>query len=138
MCVTGLFLCLPLTMRPLDEFWVGATSVTATRNSWPSGTYRRRVLRDDGKKANFTLIIDNYSTHKPRKSIAAAASSSAFIFISISHWQFLAQTWSSCSYYRGHSEVSVRQLPLSTLHLAEHNKEPKPFTWTASADLIFV
>ena len=45
MCVTGLFLCLPLTIQPPNASWVGATSVTATRNSWPSWTYRRRVLR---------------------------------------------------------------------------------------------
>jgi hypothetical protein len=34
-CATGLFLCLPLTMRPPGEFWADATSVIATRNSWP-------------------------------------------------------------------------------------------------------
>ena len=33
---------------------------------------------------------------------------------------------------------SVRQLQAAIdAYLAEHNKEPKPFTWTASADSIF-
>jgi hypothetical protein len=33
---------------------------------------------------------------------------------------------------------SVRQLQAAIdAYLAEHNKDPKPFTWTASADSIF-
>ena len=35
MCVTGLFLCLRLTTRPLDGFSADVISATATRNSWP-------------------------------------------------------------------------------------------------------
>ena len=95
MCVTGLFLCLPLTMRPPDEFWVGATSVTATRNSWPSwdvSTPRSPMMG----KANFTSSLTTIPPIKPRKSIAGCCVIPAFIFISLP-LAVPGSTWSSAS-----------------------------------------
>ena len=43
--VTGPFLSLPLTTRPLDGFSADVISAIAIRNSWPFWTYRRRVPR---------------------------------------------------------------------------------------------
>jgi hypothetical protein len=93
----------------------------------------------DVGKSQLHLIIDNYSTHKTQESIAGCYDIHAFIFISLP-LAVPGSTWSSVSLlvslqrpFAGGSFSSVRQLQAAIdAYLVEHNKAPKPFTWTAS------
>ncbi len=95
-------------------------------------------------KANFTSSLTTIPPIKPQKSIAGCYVIHAFICTSLplavpgSTWveRFFARITTEA--IRRGSFSSVRQLQAAIdAYLAEHNKEPKPFTWTASADSIF-
>ena len=143
MCVTGLFLCLPLAMRPPDEFWVGATQRHRHQEFLAFLERIDAAFSDDGK-SQLHLIIDNYSTHKtpkvhrwllrhPRFHLHFTPTGSSWLNMVE---RFFARITTEA--IRRGSFSSVRQLQAAIdAYLAEHNKEPKPFTWTASADSIF-
>jgi transposase len=98
---------------------------------------------DDGK-SQLHLIIDNYSTHKtpkvhrwllrhPRFHLHFTPTGSSWLNLVE---RFFARITTET--IRRGSFASVRQLQAAIeAYLAEHNKDPKPFTWTASADSIF-
>ena len=98
---------------------------------------------DDGQ-SQLHLIIDNYSTHKtpkvhrwllrhPRFHLHFTPTGSSWLNMVE---RFFARITTEA--IRRGSFSSVRQLQAAIdAYLAEHNKEPKPFTWTASADSIF-
>jgi transposase len=101
------------------------------------------AFSDDGK-SQLHLIIDNYSTHKtpkvhrwllrhPRFHLHFTPTGSSWLNMVE---RFFARITTEA--IRRGSFSSVRQLQAAIdAYLAEHNKEPKPFTWTASADSIF-
>jgi transposase len=100
-------------------------------------------FRDDGH-SQLHLIIDNYATHKtpkvhrwllrrPRFHLHFTPTGSSWLNLVE---RFFARITTEA--IRRGSFSSVRQLKAAIdAYLAEHNKDPKPFTWTASADSIF-
>ena len=100
-------------------------------------------FRDDGH-SQLHLIIDNYATHKtpkvhrwllrrPRFHLHFTPTGSSWLNMVE---RFFARITTEA--IRRGSFSSVRQLKAAIdAYLAEHNKDPKPFTWTASADSIF-
>jgi hypothetical protein len=101
------------------------------------------AFSDDGK-SQLHLIIDNYSTQKTPKVHRWLLGHPRFHL----HFTPTGSSWLNMveSFFvritteaiRRGSFSSVRQLQAAIdAYLAEHNKEPKPFTWTASADSIF-
>lgn len=90
------------------------------------------------------LIMDNYGTHKvdkvkrwllrhPRFQIHFTPTGSSWINLVE---RFFAKITEEA--IRRGSFKSVKELRTAIDHyIAEHNKHPKPFVWTASADLIF-
>ena len=98
---------------------------------------------DDGH-SQLHLIIDNYATHKtpkvhpwllrrPRFQLHFTPTGSSWLNMVE---RFFARITNEA--IRRGSFSSVRQLQAAIdTYLAEHNKDPKPFVWTASADSIF-
>jgi transposase len=90
------------------------------------------------------LIIDNYATHKadkvqrwllrhPRFQVHFTPTGSSWINLVE---RFFAKITEEA--IRRGSFKSVKELQRAIeSYIAEHNKDPKPFVWTASADLIF-
>jgi transposase len=98
---------------------------------------------DEGK-SQLHLIIDNYATHKtpkvhrwllrrPRFHLHFTPTGSSWLNMVE---RFFARITTEAIPRKSFS--FVRQLHAAIdAYLAEHNKDPKPFTWTASADSIF-
>ena len=98
---------------------------------------------DDGH-SQLHLIIDNYATHKtpkvhrwllrrPRFQLHFTPTGSSWLNLVE---RFFARITNEA--IRRGSFSSVRQLQAAIdAYLAEHNKDAKPFVWTASADSIF-
>jgi len=90
------------------------------------------------------LIMDNYATHKvakvkrwflnhPRYQLHFTPTGSSWINLIE---RFFSRITNEA--IRRGSFTSVKQLQAAIeAYVGEHNKEPKPFLWTASADLIF-
>lgn len=90
------------------------------------------------------LIIDNYATHKvgkvqrwllrhPRFQVHFTPTGGSWVNLVE---RFFAKITDEA--IRRGSFKSVRELQVAIEnYIAEHNKQPKPFVWTASADLIF-
>jgi transposase len=102
-----------------------------------------QAFPDDGK-TKLHLIMDNYGTHKtgrvtrwfarrPRFQIHFTPTSSSWLNLVE---RFLGKITTEA--IRRGSFTSVRQLREAIeAYIKEHNKAPKPFVWTATADSIF-
>jgi len=102
-----------------------------------------QAFPDDGK-TQLHLIVDNYGTHKTSRVSRWFARHPRFhvhFTPTGSSWLNLVERFFgkiTLETIRRGSFLSVRHLREAiTTHIAEHNKDPKPFVWTASADSIF-
>lgn len=98
---------------------------------------------DDGQ-TQLHIVMDNYATHKvgkvqrwflrhPRYHVHFTPTGSSWINLIERFFGLITEE----AIRRG-SFKSVRELQQAIeAYIAEHNKNPKPFVWTASADLIF-
>ncbi|MCX6847496.1 MAG: IS630 family transposase [Verrucomicrobia bacterium] len=120
---------------------IGKTHRKHTQQEFLS--FLRTVERQVPRQLEIHAILDNYATHRTAAVKAWLARHP--------RWQLhFTPTYSSWlnQVERFFSDLTTRKLSRSSFHsvaqleqaihayLVEHNRKPKPFTWTASADLI--
>ena len=105
--------------------------------------FLRRIHREFPGNAPLHLVMDNYGTHKvarvrtwlarhPRYHVHFTPTSGSWLNLVE---RLFAEVTERC--VRRGSHTAVRSLEKSMLaYLDQRNRDPKPFVWTASADLI--
>ena len=106
--------------------------------------FLRRIDRAVPKGLPVHLILDNYATHKHPAVRAWLAKHSRFhvhFTPTSSSWLNLVERW-----FRDLTDKAIRRgvfpsVPalITTIedYLRQHNRDPKPFVWTATAEQIF-
>ena len=104
-------------------------------------TIDRTIPEEDG--VTIHLIVDNYATHKTPKVKRWLTRHPRFVV----HFTPTSGSWLN-QVERFFAEITEKQIRRGSyrsvkaleqairVYLEEHNKDPKPFIWTASADLI--
>jgi transposase len=105
--------------------------------------FLQRIQAEVPANLEIHLVIDNYATHKTPKVAAWLKRHPRFIL----HFTPTSASWLN-QVERFFAQITERRLRRSafrsvadleasiTAYLAHHNQNPKPFLWTASADLI--
>jgi transposase len=106
-------------------------------------TFLQRIEAEVPAALEIHLVIDNYATHKTPRVAAWLKRHPSFVL----HFTPTSASWLN-QVERFFAQITERRLRRSafrsvadleatiTDYLAHHNQDPKPFLWTASADLI--
>src|SRR3954452_8175665 len=136
---TGSLRCSRPWMWPAGSRSATATAGTDTRNSCGFSTTSMRIYQE----FDVHLVVDNYGTHKVAKVRACLARHPRYqvhFTPTSGSWlnlveRLFAELTERC--VRRGSHTAVRSLEKSILEYLDHrNENPKPFVWTADADLI--